>query len=144
MTADRTIDELIAWMEYRDNDETAWSIRHSGDDQEKSFPQVTLECTDATEHEVLRGVYAMQIEARIESLPHEDGGDASATDLATHKALGERAYKFLGDSAAIEWIDTRGSVRVFDVRGFEPKLEPEDDKRVTTFTLTVTACISTP
>ncbi|MGA0846889.1 MAG: hypothetical protein ACO3RV_10125, partial [Luteolibacter sp.] len=60
MTADKLLDELKAWIEHRGDeyDEVAnWTITKAGAASDKAFPQLVLEVTASTEHEVLRGVF---------------------------------------------------------------------------------------
>lgn len=135
MTTDKALDELIAWIQSKSVDYPAvdtWTIRKSGDAREKGFPLVVLEAVSADEHEVLRGVYSpLTIEARLETIPHEDGSTAAADTISTHEADALALWNILADEAAIEWIDARGTVRCFDIRGSEGTLETDDDLRVT-------------
>lgn len=135
MTADKALDELKAWIEVNEGNYPAvgtWSVVKSGIASEKTFPRVTLEAVSADEHPVLRGVYdPLSIEVILETIPHEDGSAANASTLAEHEADAVALYAILADRAAVAWIDGRGSVRCFDIRGSEGTLEPEDDKRRT-------------
>jgi hypothetical protein len=136
MIADKALDELKAWIEHRGGEyaEVAnWTITKAGKATNKDFPQVVLEATSAEEHETLRGVMdPLTVEVRLESIPHEDGSAAGAYTLADHEAAATDLYCILADSAAVQFIDARGVVRCFDIRGAEGTLETEDDLRVST------------
>lgn len=141
MTADKTLDELAAWIDANSGNYAnvaTWTIRKSGDARDRAFPLITLEATGADEHEVLRGVYdPLTVEVTIETIPHEDGASASADTIATHEEDAVALYQILADRAAVDWINGRGRVRCFDIRGSEGTMEPEDDRRKTTIELRV-------
>jgi len=145
MTADKALDELKAWMEASVGDFPAvasWNIRKDGDARDRAFPLVTLEATSAEEHEVLRGVYdPLTVEVSIETIPHEDGSAASAATISDHEAEALALYQILADREAVAWIDARGAVRCFDIRGSEGTLESEDDLRKTTIELRMVCAI---
>ena len=145
MTADKALNELMAWIESRAADYPAvsgWNLRRSGDARERAFPLVTLEATSAEEHEVLRGVYdPLTVEVKLETIPHADGSSASASTVAEHEADALSLYHILADKSAIAWIEARGVVRCFDIRGSEGTMEPEDDLRTTTIEVRMVCAI---
>lgn len=139
MTSDKILDELKAWIEVNAGnyaEVSNWTITKAGAAADKAFPQVVLEATGAEEHETLRGYYdPLTVEVRLESIPHENA--IGAYTLAEHEAAASDLYNIVGDVAAKDWIDQRGLVRCFDIRGSEGTLETEDDLRVTTLELRV-------
>ena len=139
MTADKALDELIAWVGVKVADYPAvatWNIRKAGDARDRAHPLVTFEATAVDEHEVLRGVWdPLTVEVCLLTVPHADGAAASADTMTTHEEDAAALYQILADRAAVDWIDARGVVRCFDIRGSEGTLETEDDLRKTTIEL---------
>lgn len=136
--------ELKAWINSRSGTYSSvaeWTIRTAADPADKSHPLVIVEPTGAEEHEVLRGVMdPLTIEVRLETVPHASGSSAGATDLSTHEGYVDDLYNILADRDAVDWIDLRGTIRCFDIRGSEPTLEEEDGRRVSVVEVRMVCC----
>lgn len=136
--------ELKAWVESRNGvypAVDAWTIRTAGDGNDKSHPLVVIEVTGAEEHEVLRGVMSpLTMEVRLETIPHASGSSAGATNLSTHEGYSAALYNILADRSAVDWIDLRGTIRCFDIRGSEPILEEDDGRRASVIELRMFCC----
>ena len=136
--------ELKAWIESRNATYPAvddWDIRVPGDDTPKTYPALLVEPTGSEEHATLRGVMApLSLDVRLETIPHEDGAAAEATTKAEHVSDADQLYEIIADRDAVEWIDSRGTIRCFDIRGSEPTLETEDGRRSSTVQVRMTCC----
>lgn len=142
MTSDAALGEVIAWIQSQATFYPAvnnWQLVKSGYGGDKTFPNVTLEATSAEEHDILRGVYdPLSVDVRLQSIPNDEGAAQDAYTIADHEADANALYNILADRTAVEWIDGRGNIRCFDIRGSEGNLETDDDKRLTTIELRIT------
>ena len=146
MTSDILLGELIAWIQSNAGTYPAvgnWSIVKAGKASNKTFPALVLESTSADEHEVLRGVYdPLSVDIRLESIPNDGGAAQEAYTIEDHESDAAALYQIIADESAVQWIDSRGLVRCFDIRGSEGILETDDDKRITSLEVRVTCSLT--
>lgn len=141
MIADKVLSGIKSWIESQQSINTevdGLSIVLRDTTNVKSYPLLVLNDTGATEHPVLRGVWApLTVEAMLYSVPNADGASASGTTQAQHQAVANALYQVLNDTAAIVHIDALTGLRCFDIRGGGIETTTEDNRLVTRILLDV-------
>ena len=144
MIADRTIAAVKSWVESRNGAYPvvdAWTIVTSDDDASKSYPLLTISCTGADEHPVLRGVmHPLTIELKIETTPCEGGSDDVGTTGDTHGTYTEALYNIAADNAAVAYMDGRDGLSVWESKGNTGFTSTEDGRRATVIEMKITCC----
>lgn len=139
MTTDKLLAAIKAWIELKAGaslDGVTVYLRDT--EQEKEPPMITLKETGNEEHPVLRGVMTIDLEAILETVPGES--DQEADTQATHESKASELYEILGDTGIITFCDAYPGLKVFDIRGFTPTNESEDQNRLTRFEMRAVAC----
>ena len=87
---------------------------------------------------VMLGVSDYQITCELHTIPasEEEGGTSPEHERQMRTAL----YDIIGDRAAIQYMDQDEGWTVFDIRLAGPTTEASDGRRVTRWTLSITAC----
>jgi hypothetical protein len=149
MTSDLALKALKSWIEYRaalDLDELDGIPVYLRDNEaEKETPNITLRDTASEEHDVLRGVLTIQVEAVLETVPAETGQEGHTEE--EHQAINSALFRAMSEEGnddtplAVAFCDGYTGLRVFDIRGTSPTTEVEDSNRVTRFEFQVVACL---
>ena len=101
--------------------------------EDKAYPLGVVEETGTAEHEILRGVYQVTVDCHLYTDPEK-------TTDADHRTAMDELYAALGNTTAItSALDGETSLKCYDVRGIEQITAPEDGRRKTTVTISVTA-----
>lgn len=144
MITDRAIEAVKAWVESRAasypvvND---WSIVTPTEDSVKTYPLLTISCTGAEEHPVLRGVmHPLTIELKIETTPCATGADDLATTGTTHSAYAEALYQIAADYGAVEYMDGILGISVWESKGNVGITGTEDGRRSSSVEMRITCC----
>lgn len=117
-------------------------ILTGGEEGTESPPFIGIFETDSGIYEqggvTMHGVTVFEITVELHTVPatEEEGGTA-ATD---ERILRDDLYNILGDRGAIEWMQELNGWRVFDIRLASPTTEPNEGRRISRFTMEITAC----
>jgi hypothetical protein len=139
MTTDKLLSAIKAWIELKAGASLVGVSVYLGDtEQEKEPPMITLKETGNEEHPVLRGVMTIDLEAILETVP--GAADQEADTQAMHEAKANELYEILADIQIIQFCDAYPGLKVFDIRGFAPTNESDDQNRLTRFEMRAVAC----
>ena len=145
MITDRAIEAVKAWVESRASSYPvvdSWAITTPADDSVKAYPLLTISCTGAEEHPVLRGVmHPLTIELKIETTPCVTGSTDLATTGSTHSTYAEALYNIAADRGAVEYMDGLLGIKVFESRGNVGITGTEDGRRSSAVEMNITCCI---
>jgi hypothetical protein len=100
---------------------------------DKAYPLIVIDETGTEEHEVLLGVYQVSVDCNLFT-------DPERTATADHNTAQDRLYASLGDTPTVKsTLDGQTLLKCWDVRGVNQSNQPEDGRRKSTVSLTVTA-----
>ena len=98
--------------------------------QDRNFPQVRTSERSSEEHETLLGVYRAQIDATLRTNPTDTTDDE-------HHVLAGLVWNIVADEDIEDSLSDVDGLLCYDVRCAGPTTEPDDDYRLTVFSLTV-------
>lgn len=144
MISDRALAAIKTWIEANEGSLPVLAdldIRLRDIDSAKTYPLLVLRDAASEEHEILRGVVAITIEAALTTVPHADGASATATTQASHQAYADALESVLGDYVAGKnYMDAISGITVFNVRGLTGLTDEDEGRRTTTFEFLITCC----
>ena len=121
---------------------TGLTVMTMGQDDDITLPFLGIYETGAsireTEGVTMYGVSDFTIGIDLQTVPA--AADQDGTTQATEQQMRRDLYDILGDRLAIDWISERNWWRVFDIRQASPTTEADEERRITKWILTVTAC----
>lgn len=114
----------------------------SHEDDTRTYPSITAVDTGTEEHEVLRGVFEpLTVEVMLQSIPNDDA--ASGTTQELHRLMSTELYNLLGNTDAIEFLNSHTALKVFDIHGIEIGNEREDGRNSMVVTMQIVCCQQT-
>ena len=144
MITDRAIEAVKAWVESRATSYPVvdeWTIVTPATDTVKTYPLLTISCTGAEEHPVLRGVmHPLTIELKIETTPNVTGATDLATTGATHNSYAEALYEIAADYGAVSYMDGILGISVWESKGNVGITGTEDGRRSSSVEMRITCC----
>ena len=144
MITDRAIEAVKAWVASRNSSYPVvdeWTIVTPTEDSVKSYPLLTISCTGAEEHPVLRGVmHPATIELKLETTPCVTGETDLATTGATHNSYAEALYNIVADVAAKDFMNGLLGITVFESKGNTGITGTEDGRRSSVFEMRIICC----
>jgi hypothetical protein len=139
------IPQLVEWIKIRKPSFTyasGLSIVKMGDDDDLLPPFLGLMEASASPHEtagvILRGVSDIEITIELHTVPASE--DQAGTRADDERRMRDDVYDILADMEAIEWLDGKGGIRVFDIRVPSPTTEASDGRRISRWSLQIVAC----
>lgn len=87
---------------------------------------------------IMTGVSDYQIFCDLHTVPADEDNDGTTAE--DERAMRRDFYDILGDRDAIDWMSGRNEWTVFDIRAAGPTSEPSDGRRISRWTLQITAC----
>jgi len=94
--------------------------------------------TRETEGVVMHGISDFDITCELHTVPAD--ADNGGTTAAEERQMRRDLYAILGDRAGIDWITERNDWRVFDIQVPSPTTGLGEDRRLTTWSLSILAC----
>ena len=144
MITDRAIEAVKAWVASRNSSYPVvdeWTIVTPTEDSVKTYPLLTISCTGAEEHPVLRGVmHPLTIELKIETTPCATGDDDLATTGTTHNSYAEALYEIAADYNAVAFMDGLLGISVWESKGNTGITGTDDGRRSSTVEMRITCC----
>jgi hypothetical protein len=133
MTARRVVAGLKTYLSGAGLTLTGLSYATVEESEDKAYPLITIDETGTEEHEVLQGVYSITVDCSLHTDPEK-------TTDAAHNTAQDEFYAALGDTSAVKTaLDGETLLTCWDVRGVNQSNAPEDGRRKTTVSLTITA-----
>tara|TARA_R110000868_G_C10636484_1_gene743697 strand:- start:329 stop:766 length:438 start_codon:yes stop_codon:yes gene_type:complete len=86
---------------------------------------------------MLPGVSVYEITCELHTIPVEEAEEGTTPE--TEREYRRDFYDILGDRTMIDWISNRNGWQVFDIRLPAPTTEASDGRRLSRWTLTITA-----
>lgn len=95
----------------------------------KTYPLVVITDTGSDEHDVLRGVYRVNVEVALRSIPDD-------TTDAAHRTIAQQIWQLLADEDVVESLDSYDpTMRVWDVRCAGAVANEDDEYRQSVVTV---------
>ena len=119
--------QIITMGEYDDQDPPFLGIMEAGSEM---FTQGGVP---------MDGVSTCELSCELHTVPAD--ADQGGTTSATEQAMRRDLYDIIGDvEGAEQFCAERNGWRIFDIRASGPTTTPNDERRVTSWTLQIVAC----